>query len=108
MTITIHLFYTGTDDAAQRFAKEMTTSGTVEAVRNTQGNLRYEYFQSINDPHTILLVDSWEDQSALDAHHESPLMQKITQLRDKYDLHMHVERLKPDDNPPDDEQYIRR
>ena len=108
MTIMIHLFYTGTDDAAQRFAEEMTTSGTVEAIRNTKGNLRYEYFQSIDDPHTILLVDSWEDQPALDAHHESPLMQKIAQLRDKYDLHMRVERLKTDDNPPNDEQYIRR
>ncbi|MBO4865682.1 MAG: antibiotic biosynthesis monooxygenase, partial [Ruminococcus sp.] len=41
---------------------------------------------------TVLLIDSWTDQAAIDAHHASPMMQKIMELREKYDLHMTAER----------------
>ena len=40
----------------------------------------------------MLLIDSWEDQAAIDAHHASPMMSAIAALREKYDLHMTVER----------------
>ena len=44
MSITVNIYYTGTGGAARAFAEEMTASGTVEAIRTEQGNLRYEYF----------------------------------------------------------------
>ena len=47
---------------------------------------------------TILLIDCWKDQQALDRHHASPMMEKIAQLREKYDLHMKVERYVSDEN----------
>ena len=68
MAITVNLRYTGKDGAAQKFAEEMTTSGTVAAIRAEDGNLRYEYYQSLDDPETVLLIDSWENQAAIDAH----------------------------------------
>jgi quinol monooxygenase YgiN len=54
--------------------------------------LRYEYFQPLNDPQTVLLIDSWTSQEALDADHDSPMMAKLAQLREKYNLHMRAER----------------
>lgn len=90
--ITVNLLYTGKNGAARRFAEEMTKSGTVDAIRAEKGNLRYEYFQSLDDPETVLLIDSWTDQAAIDAHHASPMMAEIARLREKYDLHMKVER----------------
>ena len=56
--ITVNIRYTGKDGAARRFAEEMTRSGTVGAIRAEKGNLRYEYYQSLEDPDTILLVDT--------------------------------------------------
>ena len=52
-------------------------------------------------------MDSWINQEALDEHHKLSLMNKIKQLREKYDLHMEVEKYTPlvDDK---DEKYIRR
>ena len=47
MAITIHIYYKGTGDAAKQFAKEMTESGTVDAIRREEGNLCYEYFSEI-------------------------------------------------------------
>ena len=75
--ITVNLFYTGKNGAARRFAEEMTKSGMVAAIRAEAGNLRYEYYLSIDDPETVLLIDQWRDQAAIDAHHASPLMQTM-------------------------------
>lgn len=107
MSITMNLYYTGRDGAARAFADEMTASGVVDAIRAEEGNLRYEYFCPLDDPETILLIDSWRDQAALDAHHASPMMARIAELRDKYDLHMRVERFISDDAAPDDSQFVR-
>lgn len=110
MSIIVNLRYTGKDGSARAFAEEMTKSGTVEAIRKENGNLRYEYYLSFDDPETVLLIDEWTDQSAIDRHHASPLMQKIAELRDKCDLHMMVERYVSDEDgvPDKDEQFIRK
>ena len=92
MALTVNLRYTGTNGSALEFVKEMKDSGTVDLIRAEAGNLRYEYYLSLDDPETVLLIDSWESQEAIDAHHASPMMQTIAALREKYDLHMKVER----------------
>ncbi|QFJ55091.1 putative quinol monooxygenase [Pseudobutyrivibrio xylanivorans] len=84
-------------------------SGTVDAIRNESGNLRYEYYIALDDPETVLLIDSWKNQESIDIHHASPMMGKIMELREKYDLHMTVERYVSDDTMPDrDESFIRK
>ncbi len=105
--ITVNLYYTGTNGSARAFAQEMEASGVAEAIRAEDGNLRYEYFQPIDDPETVLLIDSWVDQAAIDAHHASDMMKRIADLREKYDLHMKVERYVSDDYEADD-QFIRK
>ena len=92
MAITVNLYYTGKDGSARRFAEEMVASGVVERVRAEEGNLRYEYFFPMEDPETVLLIDKWQDQAALDFHHKSPMMAEIAALRDKYRLRLRVER----------------
>ncbi|MGN0286664.1 MAG: putative quinol monooxygenase [Atopobiaceae bacterium] len=110
MAITVNLRYTGTDGAAKKFAQEMEDTGTVDAIRAESGNLRYEYWVSFDDPETVLLIDSWADQAAIDAHHASPMMQTIAQLRDKYDLQMTFERYVSDEAgmPESDQKFIRK
>lgn len=105
--LTILIRYKGINGSARKFVHEMISSGIVEEIRKEQGNLSYEYFFPQNDDETVLLVDSWINQEALDKHHELPLMNKIKELREKYDLHMEVEKYTPlmDDK---DEKYIRR
>ena len=92
MAITVNLYYTGRDGSARRFAEEMVASGVVDRVRAQEGNLRYEYFFPMEDPETVLLIDKWRDQAALDFHHKSPMMAEIAALRDKYKLRLRVER----------------
>ena len=96
MSLTVNLYYSGDNGNARRFADEMISSGIVDAVRAEEGNERYEYFIPLDDPQTVLLIDQWKDQAALDAHHKSPMMAQIAQLREKYRLRLRVERYVPE------------
>ena len=108
--ITVNLYYTGTNGSARAFAEEMVQTGIVTAIRAEDGNLRYEYFFPMDDPETVLLIDQWRDQEAIDVHHASPMMGRIAALREKYDLHMKVERFASDDAglPEKDLKFIKR
>ncbi len=108
MAITINIRYTGINGNARKFAEEMESTGTADAIRAEVGNLRYEYFFPMKEPETVLLIDSWTDQEALDVHHASPMMAAIAALREKYDLHMTVERFSGPDDRPGDDRFIRR
>ena len=67
-------------------------SGTVAPIHVEEGNERYEYFFSMEDEETVLLINRWRDQAALDAHHKSLMMKIIAELREKYYLKLRVER----------------
>ena len=105
--ITLHLFYTGTNGNALKFAQEMESSGTAELIRQEPGNLRYQYLTPFDDPETVLLIDSWESQEAIDVHHASPMMAEIARLREKYDLHMKAERFVSEEMGTD-EHFLRK
>ena len=108
MSITVNLRYTGIDGNARKFAEEMISSGTVDAIRAEEGNLKYEYYQSLDDPETILLIDSWVNQEAIDKHHATPMMDTIAKLRENYDLHMTVERYTAAETPETENRFIRK
>lgn len=108
MSITVNIYYTGKNGSARRFAEEMISSGTVDAIRKEDGNIKYDYFYPIDDEETVLLIDSWQDQKSIDIHHNTPMMRKIIELREKYNLHMKVERYFSDEEIPlQDKKYIR-
>ena len=56
----------------------------------------------------MLLIDRWRDQAALDRRHASPMMKSLAALREKYDLHMRVERYAPLEEEPGGEAFIRK
>lgn len=109
MSIIVNIYYSGKGGNARKFTEEMESSGIAEQIRAEQGNLKYEYFFPVNDSETVLLIDHWQDQSSLDSHHASSMMEKILSLREKYDLHMKVERYMSDDAgiPDADMHFIR-
>ena len=109
MAITINIYYTGENDNAKRFAEDMISSGVVGEIRAEKGNMKYEYFLPMDESKTILLIDSWENQEDLDNHHASPMMKKIIELREKYNLTMKVERYTADESgiPEKDKAFIK-
>lgn len=106
--IAVNIYYTGTNGSARKFAKEMMESGTVQKIREEQGNIRYEYFYPVEDEETVLLIDCWENQEAIDVHHASEMMNVILALREKYDLHMKVESFISEEIPQEDQGFIQK
>ena len=92
MCLTINIYYKGKDGSAKKFVNEMISSGLVDKIRAEDGNMRYEYFFPLEDAETVLLIDKWKNQEALDMHHKSEMMKEIAKLRNKYNLSMKVER----------------
>lgn len=109
VAVTVNIYYTGINGDARKFAEEMISSGVVSDIRAEAGNTRYEYFFPMEDPETVLLIDSWIDQHSIDIHHASPMMARIIELREKYGLHMKVERYVSDEAgiPAADQAFIR-
>jgi len=108
MAITIHIYYTGKNGSAKKFAEEMIAGGIVNQIRALPGNLKYDYYLPMQEEETVLLIDSWADQKALDGYHAAPILQQVLALREKHGLHMRVERYLPDsDIPEQDKKYIR-
>ena len=92
MRITVNILYTGQNGRARAFAEEMVSSGLVEKIRAEAGNQSYAYFFPMEDSESVLLIDRWKNQEAIDAHHKSEMMSEIAALRKKYGLKMKVER----------------
>ena len=110
MSVIVNIYYRGRNGAARAFAEEMIASGTVDRIRAEEGNERYEYFLPMSDPETVLLIDRWRDEAAIDAHHASPMMPVIARLREKYDLRMTIEKFveAPDTDVAKDSRFIRK
>ena len=90
--ITMLIYYRGTVGAAGSFVAQMEAEGIAADIRREPGCVRYEYFQPLDEPGTILLLDTWTDQGALDAHHASTMMKRLAELRVRYDLKMTAEK----------------
>lgn len=91
MAVTVNIYYSGVNGNAKKFTEEIVSSGIIDYIRAEDGNLKYEYFSPMDNNETVLLIDRWKNQQALDIHHASPMMSKIAELRKKYGLHMKVE-----------------
>ena len=92
MSLTINIYYTGENGSAKKFAEEMVSTGIVNRVRQEPGNERYNYFLPMDDEETVLLIDRWKSEEALNEHHKSEMMKEIANLREKYHLRMRVEK----------------
>lgn len=97
MSITINIYYSGSNGNAKKFAEEMVSSGIVDRIRAASGNERYEYFFPMEDAETVLLIDKWKNQAAIDTHHDLPVMTEIMNLREKYNLTVRAERYRSDE-----------
>ena len=52
----------------------------VEATHQEEGCLSYILHQDVNDPNTLVFVERWATQDALNAHMQQPHMLKLVEL----------------------------
>ncbi len=93
--ITINIRYSAPDGNALTHMKEMESTGYADSIRAIPGCLRYDYFIPQDNPQDVLLIDSWEDQQALNRYHSSPVMKKAEAPREKYQIQRKAEMFTP-------------
>ncbi len=94
--VVLNVYYNGENGSAKRFVEEMEKSGIAPSVREEEGNIAYKYFSSLGDDKTVMLVEKWESQRALDIHQAQKKMKTIAALRTDLRLSVCVERYTSD------------
>ena len=106
MTVVMMLTYRGEGDNARRFAHDMVSKGVVERIRSEDGNERYDYLFPMDDDSSVVLIDAWRDQKALDDHHHSQMMKEVMGLRERYGLTVTAQRLESVESDHKDDIWL--
>ena len=92
MNVVINVHYRGSGGSVRRFVEDMVSEGVLEAVRAEDGCIGYEYFVSFDDPDSMVLIEHWRDEAALEAHARSENMKRTGSLKDRHSLSATVEK----------------
>lgn len=52
--------------------------------RAEEGNSRYEYFFSVEEPNSILLAEEWADEATIKKHASTPQFLELQKLKGEY------------------------
>lgn len=62
------------------FYKILCDEGLVAGSRADKGNIKYDFYISVEDPKQMMLIEHWETVEDLQAHSETELFQKFRPL----------------------------
>lgn len=68
----------------EAFVKELTKSGVLDAIRNENGCLAYDYYFSNEDNKTLVLYEKWESKEHQRVHMTQPHMKTAMEIKSKY------------------------
>lgn len=69
-SLTALTFLRGTAGSAEELKRELLS--TTAPTRAEPGNLRYDLYQSLENPDNFLRIEMWRDLAALEAHKQTP------------------------------------
>ena len=72
--------------------------GSTKRPGQKRGNLRYDYFTPVSGGDELLLLEKWQDASALALHAGQPHFGKLKAIKDEYVISTEIERFEiPDE-----------
>ena len=82
---TILVIYTAKGEGAREsFVKELTDSGVLDAIRNEDGCLTYDYYFSNEDSCKLVLYEKWESKDHQRVHMTMEHMKLAMEIKSKY------------------------
>lgn len=76
--------YTAKPGKRQDYLKALTDSGILNKVREENGCLGYDFYESPEQEDTLLLVEQWQDADCQKIHMEQPHMKEAMVIKDQY------------------------
>ena len=81
---TIYVKFTCLPGKREAFLQKTKETGVLEAIRNEDGCLRYDYYLSEKDPCELLLIEAWESFEKQQIHLTQPHMATLRSFKDDY------------------------
>lgn len=86
MMYTIYVVFKCVPGKREEYIKTLQAEGIVDAVRQEDGCIRYDYYFSEKDADEILLIEAWESKRHQEIHIEQPHMARLRELKPAYVL----------------------
>lgn len=81
---TIYVKFTCLPQKREAFIQKVKETGVLEAIRNEDGCIRYDYYLSEKDPNELLLIEQWETKEKQQAHIGQPHMDTLRSFKGAY------------------------
>ena len=82
--IILNVTYKCRPDMREEFLEAIMAEGIDAACRAETGNIKYDFFRSVNDSDELLLVEKWQDAAALTAHGQQPHFARLGKIKTEF------------------------
>ena len=76
--------YTAKPGKRQDYLQALTDSGILSKIREENGCLSYDFYESAEQEDTLLLVEQWQNADCQKIHMEQPHMKEVMAIKDQY------------------------
>ncbi|MBR4881104.1 MAG: antibiotic biosynthesis monooxygenase, partial [Clostridia bacterium] len=77
----IYVKFTCHEGKREAFVEKMRSEGILDAVRNEDGCIRYDYYFSEKEPLELLLIEQWETKQHQQIHIGQPHMASMREFK---------------------------
>ncbi len=81
---TIYVVFKCFPGKREAYVEKLLSEGYLDAIRNEDGCVRYDYYFSQKDENELLLIEEWESLAHQQAHIKTPHMVKALALGKDY------------------------
>ena len=82
--IVLNVTYKCKPDMRDEFLEMIITEGIDDASRAEEGNIKYDYYSSVENSDELLLVEKWQDADALAGHREQKHFARLAKYKSEY------------------------
>lgn len=83
MAFILNVTYTMKPGLWAEFLREVSEHGIQKAVLAEEGCLQYQYFEAVDEPDKLLLVERWTERTAQEVHMTQPHMVPLKEIKER-------------------------
>lgn len=80
----IYVVFNCFEGKREGFVEKVKAEGLVDAIRNEDGCIRYDFYFSEKDKNEILLIEEWESKEKQQIHIAQPHMEAFREIKKSY------------------------
>lgn len=93
MEVVEHVYFWGKAEELEETARAYAQSGDLKRVQEEEGCIAFDFCQAAKCPGKMLLLERWQSDAHLKAHHETEMMAYLLALIGQYGFELKGEKL---------------